>query len=78
MSNASKFVVPLLLLAAVGGGVAWFALQGGHDAPPAPVAPPTPVPIKPEPVRVEPAQAPVPQDPPRTAATSPATGQAHA
>lgn len=41
MSNAAKIAVPLLLLAAVGGGVLYFANGSAGDAPPPAPTPPT-------------------------------------
>lgn len=70
MSNASKFVFPLLVLAAVAGGAAFFFSQSGLDAPPVvdstspKVAQQEPKPDAPAPVRVT-AQ----PDPIRTAAS---------
>ena len=51
MSNVAKFAIPLLLLAAIGGGAAYFMTQGGTDAPPAPSqpTPAEPAPKAPEP-----------------------------
>jgi uncharacterized GH25 family protein len=77
VSNASKIAVPLLLLAAVGGGLAYYASQGGNDAPP-PIAP---VPVAQAPKvdepKPEPVTAPAAQDPVRTAVTTANAGQAH-
>jgi hypothetical protein len=77
VSNVSKIAVPLLLLAAVGGGIAYYSMQGGNDSPP-PVAP---APVAPGPKvdepKPEPVAAPVVQDPVRTQVTNPLAGQAN-
>lgn len=54
MSNVAKIAIPLLLLAAVAGGAAYYLNQGPHDAPPAPT------PVQPPPVKVEPKVEPAP------------------
>lgn len=79
MSQAAKIAVPLLLLAAVAGGAAWYLTQANGAAPPSPVAPAEPSRPVPSPT-VEPAvPAPLPDpspDPVRNVA--PSTGNAHA
>ncbi len=57
MSNATKIAVPLLLLAAAGGGAYWYVNHGAGDAPPI-TSPERPVPA-PQPQQPAPLPAPV-------------------
>lgn len=78
MSNASKIAVPLLLLAGVAGGLAFYATRGTHDSPPtAPVAPTPAEPRRDPPAKVDPVAAPVSQEPVRTAVTAGTAGNAN-
>jgi uncharacterized GH25 family protein/5-hydroxyisourate hydrolase-like protein (transthyretin family) len=58
VSNVAKIAVPLLLLAAIGGGVFYFANQSDHGTPPVPVTPSQPQPpVEQPPAPVKPAAA---------------------
>lgn len=79
MSNVAKIAVPLLLLAAIAGGVAYYLNQVPQEAPPVP-SQPEPVAPKPAP-KQEPApaeQTPLVQEPIRTAAVDTGTSYADA
>jgi protocatechuate 3,4-dioxygenase beta subunit len=80
VSNASKLVVPLLLLAAAAGGTAWYLSQQTHDPQPAPVQPVEQPKVEPKPEPVLPAAVPVvtTQDPVRTERNPTTDGNAHA
>jgi uncharacterized GH25 family protein len=79
VSNVAKFALPLLLLAAIGGGAAYYLTQTPPDAPPQPTQPTAvqpPVDKPPAPVQPEAVTLP-PQEPIRTTAMGPASN-AHA
>ncbi len=77
MSNVAKIALPLLLLAAVGGGVFYFANQSGHDTPPAPAQTPPVVATPPSVPDTKPVAAP-PQPVDEPEREKPKTGNAEA
>jgi uncharacterized GH25 family protein len=80
VSNVAKIALPLLLLAAIGGGAAYYLTQSQPDAPPVPSQPaPTPAPKEPEPTApATPEVAVVPQQDPIRIQANNTIGSTHA